>query len=479
MERRSEKDYGKKSEKDYGRKFEEDFGRKSDCDISLGVIKTFFDSFIDSLRRSGLLTDSRKKSKKNKGGKQARARRRERREEERRRASSLSSSPPPLTSAVDSDAAEVCMEKNDAWIDMGHIKNEVEVVSQQFCNNVTQGDRRLWNSQMQGCQQIQGDRQNYQLQGCQQLQPDQLQELGENLNFEQWYFGSIPLQTAKDLLHEFNQSGTFLVRDSDKNNGFMLIWLNERNKIMNDEILFDGNYYRFKSCARSFLSVKMLVEYLEVRCNFRVLPNKNQLKKLSQLRLRRSTEKLTFCWYCLRYHNQIHFCKMLQLWRKIDYGNCIVLHSNDRNAVERYKEEHGNEFEVNIWLYKSRQQMNERQKINAEEWKDQKEAQRYFENNKASFMEIDYKASYKHIENLSLEDRVKGFLHQKAHSLRQEMEEQKEAVKYFKENMSLAVKNCEISRSELYIKIQCGNLQEGVKKKVLEMFNRELKQPLH
>ena len=299
MERRSEKDYGRKSEKDYGRKFEKDFGRKSDCDISLGVIKTFFDSFIDSLRRSGLLNDSRKKSKKNKGGKQARARRRERRAEERQRASSLSSSPPPLTSAVDSDAAEVCMGKNDAWIDMGHIKNEVEVVSQQFCNNVTQGDRQLWNPQMQGCQQIQGDRQNYQLQGCQQLQPDQLQELGENLNFEQWYFGSIPLQTAKDFLYEFKQPRTFLVRDSDKTEGFMLIWLNENIEIMTDEILFDGDCYFVESSAKSFLSVKMLVDFLEVRCNFRVLPNKNQLRKLSQLRFRRSTEKLTFCWYCL------------------------------------------------------------------------------------------------------------------------------------------------------------------------------------
>ena len=119
--------------------------------------------------------------------------------------------------------------------------------------------------------------------------------------------------------------------------------------------------------------------------------------------------------------------------------------------------------------------MNERQKISAEEWKDQKEAQRYFEGNKSRFMEMDCIASHKHINNLSLGDRVKEFLRQKA----REMQEQKEAVKYFKENMSLAVKNCEISRSELYIKILCGNLQEGVKKKVLEMFNRELKQPLH
>ena len=80
---------------------------------------------------------------------------------------------------------------------------------------------------------------------------------------------------------------------------------------------------------------------------------------------------------------------------------------------------------------------------------------------------------------LKLGDRVKRFLHQKAGSLRQEMREQRDAEKYFKENMSFAVEVQESSRSTLYNKIQCGNLQEGVKKRVLEMFNRELGQPLH
>jgi len=431
MERRSEKDYGRKSEKDYGRKFEKDFGRKSDCDISLGVVKAFFDSFIDSLRRSGLLNDSRKKSK-NKGGKQARARRRERREEERRRASSLSSSPPPLTSAVDCDAAEVCMEKNDAWMD---IQNEVENVSQQSCNIVQQSDRQRWNSQMQGCQQALGDRQNYQLQGCQQLQPDQFQELGENLNVEQWYFGSIPLQTAKDFLYEFKQPGTFLVRDSDKTEGFMLIWLNENIKIMTDEILFDGDCYFVESSAKRFLSVKMLIEYLEERCNFRVLPNKNQLRKLSQLRFRRSTEKLTFCWFCLHYNNAVHFCTVLQLWRKIDYSNCLILSGQNRVDVDSYKEECGQKHQVNIWLYKSRQQMNERQKINAEEWKDQKEAQRYFENNKASFMEMGYRASIEHLVKQNLRHEVLELVRIKVHDFLQP--DLQEAQTYFEKNKAI------------------------------------------
>ena len=312
------------------------------------------------------------------------------------------------------------------------------------------------------------------MQGCQQLQPDQLQESKENLNFESWYFGSIPLQTARDLLYESGQLRTFLVRDSDKKEGYMLIWLNEKNVIMNEEILFDGNYYHVENVARSFLSLKMLVDYLEVRCNFSVLPNKNELKKLSQMRLRRSTERLTFCWYCLRYNNQIHFCNVLQLWRKIDYGNCLILSGHNRTDVDSYKEENGKEHKVDIWLYKSRHHLNDCQKNKAEYWKDQKEAQRYFEDNKSSFMEMDCIASHEHINNLSLGDRVKEFLRQKAHSLRQEMQEQREAVKYFKENMSLAVENCEISRSKLYNKIQCGNLQEGVKKRVLELFKQRL-----
>ena len=46
--------------------------------------------------------------------------------------------------------------------------------------------------------------------------------------------------------------------------------------------------------------------------------------------------------------------------------------------------------------------MNERQKISAEEWKDQKEAQRYFENNKASFKEMGYQASIEYLRKQNL-----------------------------------------------------------------------------
>ena len=299
-------------------KSEKVYGRKCDCEKSLGVIKNFFDSFIDSLRTSGILTDSRKKekSKKNYGGKPARARRRERRGEERRRATSLSSSPPPLTSAVDIDAAEKCMGGSDAWIDMGHIKDEVKVVGQQFGNNCTQPN------QLQGCYQLQGDRQ---VQGCQQLQGDrqlqghhlqgdqQLQESKENLNAEPWYFGSIPLQTAKDLLYDFGQLKSFLIKASDKKDGYVLLWLKEKNVIIENEIFFDDGYYYFENDARRFLSLEVLVDHLELKYNFIALQDKDDFKKASQVRYKRSMERLTFCWYCMSYHNQTHFCTTLKI----------------------------------------------------------------------------------------------------------------------------------------------------------------------
>ena len=127
------------------------------------------------------------------------------------------------------------------------------------------------------------------------------------------------------------------------------------------------------------------------------------------MRLRRSTERLTFCWYCLRYNNQIPFCNVLQLWRKIDYGNCLILSGHNRTDVDSYKEEYGKEHKVDIWLYKSRHHLNDCQKNNAEYWKgqreterDKKEAQRYFEDNKSSFKEMGYQASIEYLRKQNL-----------------------------------------------------------------------------
>ena len=63
--------------------------------------------------------------------------------------------------------------------------------------------------------------------------------------------------------------------------------------------------------------------------------------------------------------------------------------------------------------------MNERQKISAEEWKDQKEAQRYFENNKASFMEMGYRASIEHLVKQNLRHEVLELVQIKVHNFLQ------------------------------------------------------------
>ena len=63
--------------------------------------------------------------------------------------------------------------------------------------------------------------------------------------------------------------------------------------------------------------------------------------------------------------------------------------------------------------------MNERQKISAEEWKDQKEAQRYFENNKASFKEMGYQASIEHLGKQNLRREVLICVKMKVHNFLQ------------------------------------------------------------
>ena len=61
---------------------------------------------------------------------------------------------------------------------------------------------------------------------------------------------------------------------------------------------------------------------------------------------------------------------------------------------------------------------------------------KYFEENKSRFEEMTHKASDEYIENQNLGDQVKRFVHQKVYSLRQEMQEKKDAEKWFKENMN-------------------------------------------
>ena len=101
----------------------------------------------------------------------------------------------------------------------------------------------------------------------------------------------------------------------------------------------------------------------------------------------------------MSYHNQTHFCTTLKIWRKIDYGNCIVLSGPDRNAVDRYKEEFGNEHKVEILLFRSKSDLNQNEKSNAEKWKAEIKAAKYFEENKARFKEMTHEASIEYLKN--------------------------------------------------------------------------------
>ena len=82
---------------------------------------------------------------------------------------------------------------------------------------------------------------------------------------------------------------------------------------------------------------------------------------------------------------------------------------------------------------------------------------------------------YEYLQNQSLRDGVRKQVEMKVFSLQQEMQDKKEAEKWFKENMNM---RSYWDKKEKYNEILGGNLREGVKKMVLEMFERKYGKPL-
>ena len=188
------------------------------------------------------------------------------------------------------------------------------------------------------------------------------------------------------------------------------------------------------------MSLEVLVDHLELKYNFVALQDKDDFKKASQVRYKRSMERLTFCWYCMSYHNQTHFCTTLKIWRKIDLGNLIVLSGHDRNSVDRYKDEFSIEHKVEVSLFRSRNQLNQSEQYSAEMWKlqqDEKKATKYFEKHKSRFEEMTHQASDEYLKTQNLGDQVQRFVQRKISSLQQEMQEMKDAEKWFKENVEM------------------------------------------
>ena len=271
--------------------------KECDCQKSLSIIRTFYEIFQYSMKTSGILEDSKEKGKtkrRKSGGKPARERRRVRRAEARR-ATTLSTSPSPFdTSTLVIDDVREYMGGGDAWLDMGgHIKEDmVKAVGQKFGNNkFTQaGQLQLGEGDRPECDRQSPSLSNY--------NKSISLESKEDLSAKPWFFDCIPLQSAKELLHDFGKIKSFLIKLSDKRNGYEILWLTENNLITEKEILFNDGWYYLENDKRRFLSLEVLVSYLELKCNFVALQDKNDYKKASQIRYKRKMERLIFCWYC-------------------------------------------------------------------------------------------------------------------------------------------------------------------------------------
>ena len=170
-------------------------------------------------------------------------------------------------------------------------------------------------------------------------------------------------------------------------------------------------------------------------------------------------------------------------WRKIDLANLIVISGPTRDSVERYKNDFSVEHQVECTLFNSRSHMNRCEKSDAEDWKQQQriarekrdeiEATEYWEKHISIFERMNTQDGCKYLQNQNLRDGVRKHVEMKVFSLQQEMQDKKEAEKWWNENMYTYMR-----KQEMYDEIQRQNLREGVLKKVMEMFDRQYGRPL-
>ena len=117
--------------------------------------------------------------------------------------------------------------------------------------------------------------------------------------------------------------------------------------------------------------------------------------------------------------------------------------------------------------------MNRCEKSAAEHWerqqrekRDEMEATEYWEKHISIFEGMNTRDSYEYLRNQNLRNGVRIQVERKVSSLHQEMQDKKEAEKWFKENM-FPVRHEEIQK-----------LREGVLKKVKEMYHQKYGKPL-
>ena len=125
-----------------------------------------------------------------------------------------------------------------------------------------------------------------------------------------------------------------------------MIWLAQGQEIKEAEIeLVDGFYYLDFDNVHRFKSLQCLVTFSMAR-DYVPLDNKEIHKRASQIRFKRKTERLVFCWWCVSFHDKIHFCEVQAKWRHIDLGNFLVITGPSRESVERYRNNFGVESDI-------------------------------------------------------------------------------------------------------------------------------------
>ena len=225
-------------------------------------------------------------------------------------------SPSPFdTSALVCDDVREYMGEGDAWLDKGgQIKMDmVKSVGHRFGNNnFTQaGQLQLGEGDRPEC-----DRRSPRLTTPLSNYKRSISlESKEDLSAKPWFFDCIPQQSAKELLRDFGKKHCFLIKWSDKGNGYAMLWLTENNFIEEAEILFEDGWFYLEQDNRRFRNLQVLVSHLQLDCNYIAMNDKEAHKRASQVRFKRRTERLVYCWYCSSYHDQTHYCETLNKWR--------------------------------------------------------------------------------------------------------------------------------------------------------------------
>ena len=179
----------------------------------------------------------------------------------------------------------------------------------------------------------------------------------------------------------------------------------------------------------------------------------------------------------MSYHDQTHYCTTLKIWRKIDLGNLIVFSGPDRDSVDRYKDDFSIEHQIKYTLFRSKSHLNQSEKSTAEEWKhqqriqrDEKEATAYFEKHISRFEGMTSRDSFEYLRNQNLRNEVRRKVEIKVSNLQQEMQNMKEAEKWFKENLNIKY---HWNKQEKYNEILKQNFRDSVQKKLVEMLDRQ------